>query len=457
MKNIFKIGLITLLALQVQSCNYNDLEPWDFVGDKDAFSSAKSVEEVTIGAYSRLSLRTLLTVSEFASDNVYQGGQFGGLGDVSYQWSYTSSNGDHSSIWSQGYAAINEANRILEKAPAVKTENDADKVSLNNSLGACYFIRAYSHFVLLEFFSDCSQEAGYGVPYIKKSHTTELPGRNSVKECFDFMLEDLTFAESLLKDNAPSNPSFVSKAAVHALRARVYEFRGNWTEAYNSAEKALELVPDVSGNDYKDIWSDKTDKGLLFRLKRLAGSSYIGTLFYQADNSIAYGPSDSYLACLSDKDIRKNLFTAVGPDRDGLILPIVVKYPGPEDARGRSDEKILRSSEMVLIQIEALLNQNGKLGQANNLLNSFRKSRIDGYTDVTYTKEQMVEELLLERRRELAFEGHRFFDLRRYGKDIERGGSAKLSDIGYFKYLMPIPHSEIVVNKNIKEQQNKGY
>lgn len=457
MKNIIKLGLIALLALQVQSCNYNDLEPTDFVGDKDAFSSAQSVEEVTIGAYSRLSLRTLLTVSEFASDNVYQGGQFGGLGDVSYQWSYTPSNGDHSSIWSRSYAAINEVNRILENAPAVKAENDADKVSLNNSIGTSYFIRAYSHFVLLEFFSDCAKEDSYGIPYIKKTHTTDLPGRNSVKECFDFILGDLTQAETLLKDTKPSDPSFASKAAVYALKARVFEFRSNWAEAYTWATKALELAPLASKAEYKDIWTDKTNKGLIFRLKRLAGSTPVGTLFYQADNSIAYGPSDSYLACLSDKDVRKDLFTAMGPDRDGLILPVVVKYPGPAEARGRNDEKILRSAEMALIQIEALMNQDGKLGQANDLLNSFRKQRIDGYTNVTYTKAQLVEELLLERRRELAFEGHRFFDLRRYGKDIERGGAAKLSEIGYFKYLMPIPYSEIVVNKTIKDQQNKGY
>lgn len=457
MKNIFRIGLITLLAIQMHSCNYNDLEPTDFVGDKDAFSSAKAVEEVTIGAYSRLSLRTNLIVAEIASDNVYQGGQFGGLADVSYQWSYTPQNGDHASLWRDGYAAINEVNRIIEKAPAVQPGNDAEKVSLNNSMGSAYFIRAYSHFVLLQFFSDCSQENGYGIPYIKKSHTTELPRRNSVKESFDYILEDLTLAEGLLKENTPSDPSFASKAAVYALRARVYEFRGNWTEAYNAATKALELVPLAPKEQYKDIWTDKTNKGLIFRLKRLAGSTPIGGLFYQTDNSIAYGPSDSYRECLSDNDVRKDLFTAMGPDRDGLILPIVVKYPGPADARGRNDEKILRSAEMVLIQIEALMQQDGKLAQATELLNSFRKLRIEGYTDATYTKAQMIEELLLERRRELAFEGHRFFDLRRYGRDIERGGSVKLSNIGYFKYLMPIPHSEIVVNKNIKDQQNKDY
>lgn len=58
-------------------------------------------------------------------------------------------------------------------------------------------------------------------------------------------------------------------------------------------------------------------------------------------------------------------------------------------------------------------------GEAMNLLNEFRKQRIDGYVDLAYTGNELVDEIRTERRKELCFEGHRWFDLRRYAANAE--------------------------------------
>jgi len=209
-------------------------------------------------------------------------------------------------------------------------------------------------------------------------------------------------------------------------------------------------------NEYAAIWSDDSDADVIWKLKRMVGEETIGTIFWSADNSSAFEPSPELIADYTPEDIRLGIFIGDGVDRDGVPVKRVNKYKGTESNVGLADEKILRSSEMQLIKAEAIAHTD--LSEANTLLNELRKERIEGWTDANYgTLDEFMEELLLERRRELCYEGHRFFDMRRFGKSLYKPVIKKTLDVGNFRWLMPIPLSELQGNAVIADQQNPGY
>ncbi len=126
--------------------------------------------------------------------------------------------------------------------------------------------------------------------------------------------------------------------------------------------------------------------------------------------------------------------------------------------------KIFRTAEMYLIRAEARA-ELGKLTGATGAdgdINTLRANRIAGYVNVSYTsKQQAIDDILLERFKELAYEGHRFFDLKRRSLPVTRlavdapsaqGTTLAAND---FRFVLPIPLSEITANPIL--QQNPGY
>ena len=116
---------------------------------------------------------------------------------------------------------------------------------------------------------------------------------------------------------------------------------------------------------------------------------------------------------------------------------------------------------MYLIRAEAKAETNDLAGAAADV-NALRAARITDYTDVSFaTKEEAIAAILQERFKELAFEGHRFWDLRRRGLPVERLASDAPSangttlPAGNFRFLLPIPNPEIQANPLML--QNPGY
>lgn len=140
----------------------------------------------------------------------------------------------------------------------------------------------------------------------------------------------------------------------------------------------------------------------------------------------------------------------------------VAKYPGIPDNAALNNVKVFRAAEMQLILAEALAKTN-QLPLAADALNELRSERIQGYTDATFSSvDEIMDEILIERRRELGFEGHRWFDLKRNGLDLVRdsrdctsGAIPCTVESDDFRWLFPIPQAEIFANENIV--QNPGY
>lgn len=460
MKKIFNYIVAAGMMLSATSCSFTDLEPTDKVGDGEIFSSVSTLEQALTGVYSKMSLRTTVSVSAVLSDDVYKGGQNGGAGDDSYQWTYSASTGDHNSLWSSYYSIISMANRVIKGAEGVTPANDSEAKVKNNCVGSALFVRAYTHFDLLRFFSDFEKKEGYGIPYSKTPVVLETLGRNTVAECFTFIKEDLESAIPLLSQVRPDEPAYASQTAAKALLARVCLYERNYGKAYEYASDVLAQMPVASLDEYGDIWSDDSNREVIFELKRLSGEETIGTIFFSADNSSSFEPSTEIINSYDENDIRLQLFIGDGVDRDGVPVKRVNKYKGTSENVGLSDQKMLRSSEMLLIMAEAKASTGtaDDLKESNKLLNQLRGARIEGWTEQEYaTQAELQDEILLERRRELCYEGHRFFDMRRFNRPIYKPMIDKTLAVGDYHRIQPIPLSEMQGNPVIAKQQNEGY
>ncbi|WP_415956354.1 RagB/SusD family nutrient uptake outer membrane protein [Phocaeicola plebeius] len=456
MKTLYQALCIGGMALMAVSCDYTDLQPTDQIGDEMIFSSVSALEQTVTGAYAQMSAKQIIRVTAVLSDDVIKGGQNGGAGDDTYQWTYTASTGEHADIWSKECNVINQVNRILKGAESVEATTDEEVASKNNSIATAKFLRAYNSLELLLFFSDIEKEDSYGIPYVKEPVVLETPGRNTVGECFDYMIQDLTDARPLLRQVAPDDPVYVSQTAVDALLARIYLYKKDYGKAYQYADAVLQQKSFATMGEYTDIWSDKSNADIIWKLKRAVGEETIGTIFWGADNSSSFEAAPELINSYLADDIRLNLFIADGVDRDGVAVKKVNKYKGTEANVGLADGKMLRSSEMQLIKAEAIAYTD--LDKANVLLNDLRRERISGWVDQNYgTLDEFMEELLLERRRELCYEGHRFFDMRRFGKSLYKPVIKKTLEAGNFRWLMPIPLGELQGNSVIAKQQNPGY
>ena len=457
MKILYKsIFALALTATALTSCDFTDLTPTDQIDDSSIYSSVTSLEQTVTGAYALMSYKQLVRVSAVLSDDVIKGGQNGGAGDDTYQWTYTAPTGEHNDIWSRQYRIINLTNRILQGAEGVQA-NDADETARkNNCIGTAKFLRAYSALELLLYFSDIENESGYGIPYVTEPVILQTPGRNTVKECFDNIVQDLNDARSLLTLSKPSTPGYANQLAVDALLARIYLYRKDYAKADEYAKKVLDQMPLADINEYADIWSDKSEKEVVWKLKRNTGDETIGTIFWSGDNSSAFEPAPAFIACFEAGDVRLSTFVGDGVDRDNVPVKRVNKYKGSDSNVGLADAKMIRSSEMLLIRAEVAAQSD--LTAANKLLNQLRANRIEGWVDQTYsTKTEFIDELLLERRRELCFEGHRFFDMRRYKRALYKPLIDKTLEVGNYRWLMPIPNGEMQGNSVIASQQNPGY
>lgn len=466
MKNILKYFMIgSLSVFAAASCSFTDLEPTDMVGPETAFKNVENVHKATVGLYGMMSLRTKLGAVEYIADDCTQGGDSGGAGTDLYGLVYTATSGDVQTIWSHYYGIINQANRILYYGPQVTPADEAEQESLDLSLGTAYLFRAYAHFELLCFFSDFQNDEAAGIPYVSHYHVVGNPGRDKVGECFDYIMTDLERAYDLINVTAPditadnssaTSTAYVSKTLVDAIRAKVSLYHKQYLHAYIYASNVLDNIGIATKDQVEGLWLDENNAGVIFKLSRPSGTATIGTLFVGGDYSSVFYPSDELRAQFTEDDVRTPVFFREGRDRSGNPAWMVTKWFGKESEIGRCDEKMFRAEEMLLIAAEASMEQ-GNLTEAGELLNSLKRERIDGYSDVTYGSEsQLRNDIISERRRELVWEGHRFFDARRYGITMSRGSKTITPDDIHL--IFPIPQAEIDANEALTDaDQNYGY
>ena len=331
------------------------------------------------------------------------------------------------SQWQGYYKALMQVNNVYSIAQEMEEGAMRNKV-----LGECHYFRAYLHLCLVTRFGD--------VPLMKKN-TDDKVGRTPAAEVWQFIYEELSEAINLL-GTPDEGYHYLSADAAKALKARVCLYMGKKTEAVELAEG---LIADARyGLDSFDkIFRGASNKEVIFSFSCLntdQSKIAISSMFYSYNHpnsgSYSYAPSADVMAMYEAGDLRKEISITTLDN-----LNFINKYPSGQ--KGTDPVVISRLAEMYLISAEAQGVEKG-LGRLNELRQARGLAKV-----LPGTEAEFVEAVLTERRKEFLCEGHRWYDLVRTGKAVEKLG------IESYQTLMPIPAAERQANKNLT--QNNGY
>ena len=361
------------------------------------------------------------------------------------------------------YRIIFDANVVLENLENASAEN------ANRFEAEARFLRAYAYFNLVRYYG--------GVPLVDRvifPDETEIAfTRVPENEIYDFILEDLQFAVTSDLDN--SFRTRASKAAAQTLLAKVYLTLGI---SYLEAQRLLEEVMD-SGDysleeDFLDIFYTEDNSETIFSIgfddTNVNDSQGFSAEFLDAvgrGTGSNYATAELVAAFEAFGGNRGQFSFREDPGNPGLFqtvkfLPIVDENVGVTSAPANpriagNDWIVTRYADVLLLHVESIL-AGGMSTTAPAALESFQAVRDRaGLTDTV--TEITMEDLMNERRVELAFENHRFLDLKRFGvaqQVLSEFSAANSHDFQAFELLLPIPAAEISISQGFLEQ-NPGY
>jgi hypothetical protein len=453
----------TALLLSLASCekSFLELTPPTSLTPEYALATEADLQVALRGAYAGLKTtgmygRSLPVLGDLMADNTYVSVQNTGryLGFSLYN--YTVGDGDVAALWQNAYTVILRANNII-------ISKVADNANVLQYKGEAYAIRALAYFDLVRYFATpyTQDPTALGVPLVTVYNPDTKPGRAKVSEVYDQINRDLTQAYTLMTKF--TNSSQFSKYAARGLQARVYLTMGDMA---NAKTAALDVINNsgftaVTAANHASYWAGNAP--LTSKLETLFEVSFDAVANNGFDAlAYIYLQSGNYgdMLCNSElyskfdaADVRKALY-ATGT-RGGLASTFVNKFTSYSG--DHTDTKVVRLSEMYLIAAEASYPSN--TADALTYVNKVTANR--GAPAITSSGAALLEDILLERRKELAFEGERYPDLQRLKRGVVRStdypASARSIDFTNFRRLMPIPQVELDANPTIRTQQNAGW
>lgn len=489
MKKINKF-IILLLVVAFYSCeDAIDIEQPGTLVSENAIQTLEDLELALNGAYNFFDNTAEIRFNALHTDEVAIGFDNGGQGVNEYALILTSASGEANAVWVNYYIALSHVNRLITSSANVTPADATEQATYDNILGQAYGLRAFAHLQLQTYFTtDYTDDTALGVVALDyvPGVTANLP-RNTNAEVFALINSDLDLADGLLGNNGVT---FINTDVTKAMRARMAAYRGDYTTADMYATQLLADYPISDSNTFFNMWDDNGDGESIFKLERSVGDSYdnqgtggggwAGSLFAFINSTLSGSPflemSRSLYNNLDANDIRNSRYTdpssvidpnyATGPDPTNSDILVIRKYPGSGGQPLMNDLKIFRASEMLFIKAEALAN-NGDLPGAAALIKQLRDNRFTTAQPLpVYANEtEAFGDILDERRIELAFEGHRWVDIKRIGtrgsRSIDRdaidcadSGVCTISNTDH-RYTMPIPLSELDVVPAL--EQNAGY
>ncbi len=335
--------------------------------------------------------------------------------------------------WTKVYQLINVANNIIKSADGLPTGTEEEQQGRWKVTGEAYFLRGFYYFWLCNL---------YGQPYNPATAATDLAvplktseavedvkfTRATVKEIYDQVVSDLLQAEDMLSKVTARRTSLyrADATAVRLLLSRVYLYMQNWGQAAAYAQKVIEehpLLQNMVTSTEKFAVASNPEN--LFSM----GGDDVPCLFYYGYQS--FRVSDNLYNAYGANDTRrkqwywhKNVFTGNVKHAEGekyfdqdVTTSIYYNYAYYEGYRGVlspvSSLFLLRSAEAYLNLAEAEAYQ-GHDATALTALNTLRAARYNAGAELSVTGTALINAIRTERRLELALEGHRWFDLRRY-------------------------------------------
>jgi hypothetical protein len=461
MTKFYKSFMLILSVLIVTaSCTKLDETPTDTIDPTKAFRNIGDINLGLIGVYALLDMNQISVNSTVSDEATYPTENTVGNSDA-FRWIYNPSSGSVTSGYYNYYVAIDRANRVLTAMDGL-TFTGADVATANRYRAELLALRAFFHFESLRGYASSYQTGALGLHYKKESSIT-YSGRDSFESVVANCSADLVAAKGLMPANF-TDKTRITRLAISAIQARLALYAKNWSEAITYANEVIAGAPLATKAQFPGIWTDANESEVIWKAKRVATDTRTGAFYYRETGGIVlYAPAMKLINTFDKvNDIRYPAYIKFDATRTGTKSQYLVnKYiGGTSTAPGQADIKIFRTGEMYLIKAEA---EAESTGDAAGDLNALRAARINGYTNATFAdKPTLIDAIMTERYKELAFEGHRFYDLRRRNLPVQRLAVDAANASGAVtllptqaQYAFPLPTAEIQVNKNTV--QNPGY
>ena len=465
------------------------------------FKDEAQVNRAINGVYGQLQSITNVNYifKEMTSDNttidLNPSDRGGAAGWEAFEYSTVNSgNGEITNLWNRYYGTIYNVNNSIERL-ATSPVDDAVKKTLTGELK---FLRAFLYFDLVRYFSNVVLVTN---TFKTPDEAFELVRTDSEDQVYALIESDLTDAVSSLPAKADQTATLkgrATKGAALAMLGEMYLTVKKYPEAVSTLKQILPMGYSLMPN-YADVFSTtlKNNAESIFEIQYQGdndlgeNSNFMYVFAPRESSSSIVGfagqglggrniPTNNMIAAYETGDLRKDVSLKTGYTKDGVFYPIpyVNKYNHSHTIPGRTNDNwpIYRYADVLLMLAEAVNEATGPGTEAEGYLNEVRdRAGLDPLNGLG--KDAFRTAVLKERRVELAFENHRWFDLKRtmtpselatfmnaHGAGekahptVARGGVA-FNNLDYVyeatEYILPIPAAQILINDKLT--QNDGY
>jgi hypothetical protein len=504
LNKVIKVFLLFTITVSFYSCDL-EVEPRLTTRTSEALNNPQAMDQGLNSVYGRLRSvdhygRDMFAKADALSDVGFATGNSGRLVPENDNLPNA-----HFSpgFWQNGYAAIGDLNLILDQIE--KGVSNASEADLARWEGEAKFLRALFLFDLVKVYAyiptaivqeGLVDQGGIPMPLNPVFNTdvafsNEYP-RSTLAENYARIMNDLNDAAVLLGNSARQGTQFASAGAAYALLSRVALYNGDWQTVLTASNAALNSGSGelLTGEAYVRGWETSVHPESMFEIRVQSADESLGANFslqatystiLSLENKNVRGgwgdliPSPIILNFFGlspiqienpvsdnnnwdvtrNEDIRARLYTTGNNLRFARRQIECMKFLGKNGFNYGDNIPVIRKSEMLLNKAEAYY-QLEREGESLAELNVFKALR--SLEPVQLQQEAILEEILTERFKEFAFEGQRFFDLKRNGKNIDKRSFLGPNDFvafDDFRILAPIPQREVELNRNLN--QNRGY
>lgn len=427
-----------------------DIEPSDALTTGTLTGTKEGLQQGLNGAYAlfkdhvsfngtvdgnNMYLRQYFQMSDFAGDDIVCGQTTTDPLFYSFSLDHTATQTNSRYFWYISYKIINDVNTVLESAEKIENPDE----SIKQLIGECYFLRALCHFNLVRFYGKpySHDPSAAGVILRTSTEDPSLKARASVSEVYDAVIADAIKGAELM--NQPRGVQYGSKEAAWALLSRVYLYQEDNDNAIVYADKVIgsnRFTLETAATFPSLFANAMAGEETIFCVAFTTADDYgkagsIASMLYSDGNS---GWGEEYASqSLRDtmaahpEDVRWSYIQPlkvgnVVQKKNGIEIYYISKFSFQGGSPTLSSPILLRFAEMYLNKAEALAKKGDVPGALDNV-DMIRKNR--GLQNSLYNRvlpagKTALATVLKERRIELAFEGHRNFDVYRNKLDLDR-------------------------------------
>lgn len=496
-----KIKLYSLIALTVLTSACSDFltrYPDTAIPQDQAMQTLKDCDDVVLGIYSGFKNSGLysgaLTIApDLQADYVYAVKGFTNTYGDFYRWDIRPNDSYVEGVYGGLYKIASRCNFFMDYKGGVEEtlKSKSDWETYNKRLGEAHFARGLVYADMIRMFCEAydpaTADTQLGISLVDTYKGADKPqARASLKESYEFVLNDLDKAEDLIPREG-ADTEFFTKGAVWALKSRIYLYMKEYAKSKEYAEKVIEqkyyqladattqiFIDDITGkklSEYDVLWRYDEGKEVIWKIamSNTDRGGSLGRIFlgFNSNNFYPdYIPGQEVLSKFDNSDARfYSLFATVKTGYVGNFQATILnKYPGNPDidaGNGRyfvNMPKVFRLSEVYLNYAEACA-ELGETRKANDALTALLKKRIVNFGSASYGDDKIVEAVREERFKELIMEGFRLADLKRWGKGFERKKQNNTIDgpvnnqlkvtADRVEFTWPIPQHEIDASSGV--------